>query len=263
MTSYSPELDGLDRFSGLVAVVALVSIVVGAVAVRLDAPQSPVSASEALDRVNPYPPSESASEANVGGKTAAPVLNDVTSDDLHGLRVAKATWIVAHLYPTSGFGPYVHVLVREHERLEREEGDAMAGFGAAWWWSLVYGGANFGLRVGASAPGNCAGPMDVKAFPLVLDPVSNIRHHCAEMATFYRRGVRGIALCEHVFYPAAPRDWGGGRFRRTENLPYTPRYEVADDGIPVPDPTADTSYLQMEFPNLRAAIWRQNMPIWK
>lgn len=53
-------------------------------------------------------------------------------------------------------------------------------------------------------------------YPLVLDPVANIEHHCREMLGFWQRGVRGRRLCECVFLPARPRDWGGGRFRRTE-----------------------------------------------
>jgi hypothetical protein len=125
---------------------------------------------------------------------------------LRDLRVAKCRMIVERLYPRSGFGPYVEFFIDEHERL---------GMGAEWWWSLVYGGANFSLRVGARAPGNCAGPMDVKHYPLVLDPKANIRWHCREMAGFYGRGVRGIRLCYSVFLPANPRDWGGGRFKRT------------------------------------------------
>jgi len=134
---------------------------------------------------------------------------------LHDLRVEEARLIVEELYPNSGFLPYVETLISTHERLETEHGEAAQGFADAWWWSLVYGGANFELRVGATAPGNCAGPMDVKHSPLILDPVENIEYHCREMLGFYKRGVRGIELCKHVFYPAAPRDWGGGRFAQT------------------------------------------------
>jgi len=136
---------------------------------------------------------------------------------LHQVRVQKCRRIVSTLYPNSGFLPYCEVLVTTHERLEREGGPEAAGFGSAWWYSLVYGGANFSLQVGGVAPGNCAGPMDVKHWPLVLDPVENIEWHCREMLGFWKRGVRGRRLCECVFYPAAPRDWGGGRFRRTES----------------------------------------------
>jgi hypothetical protein len=135
---------------------------------------------------------------------------------LHALRVRKCERLVATFYANSGFLPYCETLVATHERMEAEGGERARGFGAAWYWSLVYGAANFGLRVGGVAPGSCAGPMDVKHRPLVLDPVANIEWHCREMLGFYKRGVRGRDLCEHVMLPAAPRDWGGGRFRRTD-----------------------------------------------
>lgn len=207
------ELDWLDRFSGLIAVMAILSVLIAAVAVRARPPEAPVARFDDAVEGKPLPGVENGSGAIVAQNSAPGAV-----DRAHDLRVAKATWIVARLYPDSGFGPYVPVLIAEHERLERDGGSAMDGYGGAWWWSLVYGGANFNLRVGATAPGNCAGPLDVKAWPLVLDPVANIRHHCAEMAGFYRRGVRGIALCEHVFFPARPHDWGGGRFRRADRL---------------------------------------------
>lgn len=133
---------------------------------------------------------------------------------LHSLRVAKAERIVGTFYANSGFLPHCETLVSTHERMAREHGQP--GFADAWYWSLVYGGANFGLQVGGVAPGSCAGPMDVKHSPLVLDPVANIEWHCREMLGFYKRGVRGRNLCEHVMLPSAPRDWGGGRFRRTD-----------------------------------------------
>ena len=134
------------------------------------------------------------------------------AERLHDLRVRKCEKIVRALYPDSGFLPYVEFFIAEHERL---------GMGEAWWWSLVYGGANFSLKVGGRAPGNCCGPLDVKGLPLATDPHDNIRRHCREMLGFWKRGVRGRDLCEHVFYPAAPRDWqvrdGEGRFARTES----------------------------------------------
>ena len=98
-----------------------------------------------------------------------------------------------------------------HEQLAEEA----PGFEATWWWSLVYGGANFGMRCYSVAPGNCAGPLDVKHYPLILDPIENIKYHCNEMLVYYKRGVRGINLCKYVFLPSNPRDWGGGRFART------------------------------------------------
>ena len=133
----------------------------------------------------------------------------------HDLRVRKCKRIVATFYDyrkrdgslaKSNFLPHVEFFISEHERL---------GMGPAWYWSLVYGGANFGLRCYGKAPGCCAGPMDVKHCPRVLDPQANIRWHCREMNGFYKRGVRGIRLCYSVFLPANPRDWGGGRFKRT------------------------------------------------
>lgn len=125
------------------------------------------------------------------------------------LALEKCRLLVRECYPNSGFEPWCGTLISEHERRG-------AGFVAEWWWSLVYGGSNFALRVGAVAPGNCAGPMDVKRFPRLTEPGANIRYHCAEMWGFYRQGVRGRDLCEHVFLPSNPRDWGGGRFRRTD-----------------------------------------------
>ena len=80
---------------------------------------------------------------------------------------------------------------------------------------MVYAGANAELKVGARFEGNCAGPMDVKAWPLVLDPAANIEHHVAEAALGWRKGHRGLGLCRYVMVPSAPRDWGGGRFLRT------------------------------------------------
>jgi len=133
---------------------------------------------------------------------------------VHDLRVRKCERLVATYYAGSGFLPYCDYLVTTHERLEAEH-DA-PGFGAAWYYSLVYGAANFGLRVGGVAPGNCSGPMDVKHYPLIRDPERNIDYHCREMLGFYKRGVRGRRLCEYVMLPARPHDWGGGRFRRTD-----------------------------------------------
>jgi len=146
---------------------------------------------------------------------------------IHELRVRKATRLVLTFcdyrnhdgtVARSSFLPYVEFLISTHERMEAEGGPFAEGFGAAWYWSMVYGYANFGLRCYATAPGNCAGPMDVKHYPLITDPEANIEHHCREMLHFYKRGVRGISLCEHVFLPSSPRDWGGGRFRRTHRL---------------------------------------------
>ncbi len=130
-----------------------------------------------------------------------------TAGATHDLRVRKCRRIVLTYYANSGFEPHIEFFITEHERLD---------MGPAWFYSLIYGAANFGLRVGASAAGGCASPMDVKHYPRVLDPQKNIAWHCREMHGFYQRGIRGRDLCEHVFYPARPHDWGRGRFRRTE-----------------------------------------------
>lgn len=139
------------------------------------------------------------------------------------IRRAKCEVIVSSLYHHKGrayFLPYCQYLIEYHAKLEREamiKGDMRArGFSGEWWWSLVYGGANFSLRCYATAPGNCAGPLDVKHYPLITDPKANIRHHCQEMFGFYLQGVRGRDLCEHVMYPRMPHDWGGGRFAKTD-----------------------------------------------
>jgi len=126
------------------------------------------------------------------------------ADELHALRVAKCRIVVDALYPRSGFLPHCEFFIAEHERL---------GIVDEWQWSLAYGGANFGLRVGAVAPGNCAGPMDVKHYPLVRDPQANITWHCREMQYYHKRGRHGYHLVKTVFLPSAPRDWGANRDR--------------------------------------------------
>lgn len=123
---------------------------------------------------------------------------------LRDLRVAKCRAVVDALYPGSGFGPYVEHFIDEHERL---------GIGSEWQWSLAYGGANMSLRCHFRARNGCAGPMDRPGGS--TDPQANIRAHCKEAAYYRRtRGERGYALAKRVFYPRAPRDWGGGRIRK-------------------------------------------------
>jgi len=138
----------------------------------------------------------------------------VSAASLHEERVAKCRYIVKALYDHKGkadFLPYVDYFVTAHEKMEVKA----PGFGAMWYWSLVYGAANFELRCHATSAGNCAGPMDVKHDPVITDPKKNIDWHINEMLGFYRSGVRDIDLCYHVFLPANPRDWGGGRFKKT------------------------------------------------
>lgn len=144
-------------------------------------------------------------EAAGAADEAAPAAQEPSARELRDLRVRKCHAVVNALYPKSGFAPYCGYFIDEHERL---------GIADEWQWSLAYGGANFSLRVGAVAPGNCAGPMDVKHRPLVLDPQKNITWHCREMAYYHKRGRSGYRLVQTVFYPARPRDWGGGRIRR-------------------------------------------------
>lgn len=134
----------------------------------------------------------------------------VHSDEIHELRVRKAHIIVDTLYPNSGFSPYCGYLITKHEARGDKE------FSAAYWWSLVYGAANFSLQVGGVAPGNCAGPLDVKHYPLILDPQRNISYHVSEMWLGYTKGYRGIDLCKYVMLPSAPRDWGNHIFYRTD-----------------------------------------------
>lgn len=131
---------------------------------------------------------------------------------LSPLALAKCRLIVRDLYPTSGFEPWCGTLIAEHEKRGNQD------FAAAWYFSLVYGGANAELRVGAVFPGNCCGPLDVKHFPLVIEPSANIRWHVAEMWTGYRKGYRDLGLCRYTMLPANPRDWGPhpGMFSRTD-----------------------------------------------
>lgn len=152
-----------------------------------------------------------------------PESRPATALELRELRIRKCEYIVKTFYDHEGrtaFLPHVEYFIRCHEGMEEDAvargRTAAEGFRNTWYWSLVYGAANFSLRCYATAPGNCCGPMDVKHYPLVIEPEANIRYHCSEMLGFYVRGVRGIDLCRHVFYPARPHDWGGGRFRKTE-----------------------------------------------
>ena len=136
--------------------------------------------------------------------------------DVHAIRLAKARVIVQDLYPDSGMYAWLGTLIREHEAYGDED------FAGTYYWSLVYGGANFSLRVGATAPGYCSGPLDVKMGNardhrrMRTDTAAHIRHHVAEMWLGYRKGYRGRRLCEYVFLPSRPRDWGGGKFRQAD-----------------------------------------------
>ncbi len=132
------------------------------------------------------------------------------------VRLTKGRVIVDALYPDSGFRPWIGTLISEHEGYGDE------GFAGAWYWSLVYGGANMGLRVGATAPGLCSGPLDVKSTSLSMhhrmrtDTQAHLKHHVNEMWQGYQKGYRGRRLCEYVMLPSAPRDWGNRRFFHTD-----------------------------------------------
>ena len=165
----------------------------------------------------------------LAGQDVTDVVEPTEAQTIHDLRVKKCELIVQTFYNHAGrasFLPHCEYLIDCHEGLEaegvrkrglgREGYERAKGYGAAWWWSACYGGANFSLRCYATAPGSCAGPMDVKRAPLVLDPHKNILWHCEEMWGAYKRGVRGRDLCEYVMLPANPWDWGGGMFRKTD-----------------------------------------------
>jgi len=115
----------------------------------------------------------------------------------------------------ASFLPYVRDLVEYCYYIAEIKKDP--GFASTWYWALVYGMSNFGLTCYGVAPGNCAGPFDVKKYPLVRDPIRNMQHHVQEQYTGWKRGYRGIDLCRYVMYPAAPMDWGN-KYRRD---PYT------------------------------------------
>ena len=161
---------------------------------------------EANAESEPIAHRETASNGTVGDPEPQRTSRPGALDRVHDLRVHKCRAIVQALYPDSGFLPYCEFFISEHER---------QGIAEEWQWSLAYGGANFSLRVGGIAPGNCAGPMDVKHRPLVTDPEANIAWHCREMAYYHKRGRHGYRLVKTVFLPRAPRDWGHRRILRT------------------------------------------------
>jgi hypothetical protein len=142
-------------------------------------------------------------------------------DELRALRIAKASQVVRAGYSYGDerdFLPYVPYLIDYHAQLERDairKGKPGQGYAAAWWWTLVYGGANFSLKCHRRAPGRCVGPLDVKGKRGSDDPKRNIEYHCQEMLQGYLRGYRGLGLCRYVMMPGRPTDWGGGMFRRT------------------------------------------------
>jgi len=149
----------------------------------------------------------------LAGCAAAQAKDAPAPEVLRALRIAKASQVVRAGYSYGDerdFLPYVPYLVRYHEYLEGEairKGKPGQGYAAAYWWSLVYGGANFSLKCHRSAPGNCRGPLDVKGKRGSGNPQRNIEYHCQEMLTGYLLGYRGLGLCEYVMMPNAPRGW--------------------------------------------------------
>lgn len=160
----------------------------------------------------------------------------------HKIRVKKLSRIVQTFGGTfkngkndAGWTPeLVEFFITEHEKYGK-------GFASVWIYSISYSLSNFGLQCGSRAPGRCYGPMDVKApipqyrrnacLPLInsmwpnssrydyllRNPKVNIRCHVLEAYGMYQRGYRGIRIMEAVFYPAAPRDWGGGKIHKAYN----------------------------------------------
>jgi len=137
------------------------------------------------------------------------------------LRILKAQRIVATFAGYSGrssFLPYVEDLIDYCSEVAEKNGEPE--FAATWYWALVYGYANFGLRCYSIAryadSADCSGPFDVKQEPHVLDPIENMKHHVDEQFIGWQKGYRGIDLCKYVMLPSAPRDWGGGMFAKTD-----------------------------------------------
>lgn len=155
------------------------------------------------------------------GINTDPDMSRVDKNRLHNIRVLKAERIVqtfANYEGKSGFLPYVEDLVSYCEELAEKHGEPK--FADTWYYALVYGYANFGLRCYSIAryadSADCTGPYDVKKEPHVLDPVENMRHHVDEQFLGWQLGYRGRGLCEYVMLPSAPRDWGGGKFAQTD-----------------------------------------------
>ena len=198
---------------------------------------------QAAETTTPLPAPEVAPGAVAGPETGeaptAPVLTPETAPlvieppmpvvptvgeqrrELRDLRIAKASQIVRAGYSYGDerdFLPYVPYLIDYHTQLERNavaKGKPAHGYADAWWWTLVYGGANFSLKCYRRAPGKCVGPLDVKGKRGSIDPKRNIQYHCQEMLEGYIKGYRDLGLCRYVMKPSAPTDWGGGMFRKT------------------------------------------------
>ncbi len=140
---------------------------------------------------------------------------DAEAQAIHDLRVRKCERLWQTFAPWSYSEDLVDFFVTEHER---------RGIADQWYYSFLYGMANFGLRAGATAPGHCYGPMDCKwpyaaradaahvlegawGESALRQPRVNIACHVGEMARHHESTEReGMALLRTVFYPAAP--WG-------------------------------------------------------
>ena len=132
-----------------------------------------------------------------------PRVTDASGELLYWTRIAKCKRLADQYYPNSGFASYAAYFIMAHER---------AGMGDQWQWSMAYGGANIGLRCHYRARNGCSGPMDRPGGP--IDPRANIDAHIREMLEYYPRE-KGYQLMKRVFYPMAPRDWGGRRIWKT------------------------------------------------
>lgn len=148
---------------------------------------------------------------------------------LRNQRIAKANRVWATFAPWSYDPDLVEFFIDECERWD---------IGDQWLHLMVYGMANFGLRVGATAPGKCYGPWDVKhpywsrehaahvmtgpkRESVLRDPYVNTACHVGQAAEYHSQtGRTGMALLRTIFYPAAP--WG-----RATNA-WAPRWEKWD-----------------------------------
>lgn len=160
----------------------------------------------------PVPPPPVGADDSAEGGVVTATADGLTAEQVERRRKCRLLWST-HA-PWSYSPDLADYLCSEHER---------RGIGPEWYFSLIYGMANFGLRVGATAPGRCYGPMDVK-WPycarsdaerllagrawhqgILRDPYVNIACHTGEMARLHERtGRTGMALIRSVFYPAAP-----------------------------------------------------------
>jgi len=162
--------------------------------------------------------------STVAAVIIALALASVAHADDASRRREKCAWVWSQAAPWSYSRALSDFLCGECER---------GGIPGEWYWQLVYGKANFSLRLRAvDSTGTCFGPLDVKwrwasgcrgmcasiregrAWePRILrDPWVNIRCGVAEAAYYHRRmGREGLALLATVFCPASPREYSRWR----------------------------------------------------